>query len=147
LTEAGIPPAGGDAGGDPEAKTAAPIKAAGVGRVDKPWGYELRWAITDRYLGKLIHVSRGHALSLQYHVQKDESIYIASGELNLVLENADGVIENHRLLPGMSARVRPGRRHRFEAIEDTDLFEVSSPEIDDVVRLEDRYGREGTSAS
>ena len=116
-------------------------------RVSKPWGHEVRWAVTDRYLGKLIHINKGEQLSLQYHVQKDESIYIASGELNLVLENADGVIENHRLLPGMSARVRPGRRHRFEAIEDTDLFEVSSPEIDDVVRLEDRYGREGTSAS
>lgn len=122
------------------------LQPAGAGRVDKPWGYELRWAITDRYLGKLIHVDRGQSLSLQYHVQKDESIFIASGALDLVLEDEAGEVRTHRLTPGMSARVRPGRRHRFVAVEDTDLFEVSSPEIDDVVRLEDAYGREGTSS-
>jgi mannose-6-phosphate isomerase len=119
---------------------------AGGGRVDKPWGFELRWAITDRYLGKLIHVNAGHRLSLQYHVQKDESIFVASGLLDLVLEDDAGELQTHRLAPGMSARVRPGRRHRFIAVEDTDLFEVSSPEVDDVVRLEDAYGREGTTA-
>ena len=123
----------------------SPIAPAGSARVDKPWGYELRWAITDRYLGKLIHVDAGHRLSLQYHVQKDESIFIASGVLDLVLEDDNGVIVTHRMSAGMSARVRPGRRHRFVAVEDTDLFEVSSPEIDDVVRLEDSYGREGTN--
>jgi mannose-6-phosphate isomerase len=122
------------------------IQDAGTARVDKPWGYELRWAISDRYLGKLIHIDKGHQLSLQYHVQKDESIFIASGLLDLVLEDQEGEIRTHRLTPGMSARVRPGRRHRFIAVEDTDLFEVSSPEIDDVVRLEDSYGREGTSS-
>ncbi len=122
------------------------IQGAGAARVDKPWGYELRWAISDRYLGKLIHVDKGHQLSLQYHVQKDESIFIASGLLDLVLEDEQGEIRVHRLTQGMSARVRPGRRHRFIAVEDTDLFEVSSPEIDDVVRLEDSYGREGTSS-
>jgi mannose-6-phosphate isomerase len=122
------------------------IQQSDAGRVDKPWGYELRWAITDRYLGKLIHVDKGHQLSLQYHVEKDESIFIQAGLLDLVLENEDGVIETHRLTPGMSARVLPGRRHRFVAVEDTDLFEVSSPEIDDVVRLEDSYGREGTTS-
>jgi len=121
------------------------VRDAGAGRVDKPWGYELRWAITDRYLGKLIHVNAGHALSLQYHEVKDETIYIASGLLDLVLENPQGAVETHRLTPGMSAHIVPGRRHRFQAVEDTDLFEVSSPEIDDVVRLEDRYGREGTN--
>ena len=121
------------------------VQPAGAGRVDKPWGYELRWAITDRYLGKLIHVNAGHSLSLQYHVQKDETIYIQSGTLDLVLEDDSGVVGTHRLTQGMSARVRPGRRHRFVAVEDTDLFEVSSPEIDDVVRLEDAYGRAGTS--
>ena len=122
------------------------VQPTGTGRVDKPWGYELRWAITDRYLGKLIHVNAGQRLSLQYHVQKDETIYIQSGVLDLVLEDDAGVVGTHRLTPGMSARVRPGRRHRFVAVEDTDLFEVSSPEIDDVVRLEDAYGRTGTSA-
>jgi mannose-6-phosphate isomerase-like protein (cupin superfamily) len=124
----------------------ADIHAAGAERIDKPWGYEMRWAITDRYLGKLIHIDRGHQLSLQYHVQKDESIFVASGLLELVLEDRDGEVRVHRLTEGMSARVRPGRRHRFIAVEDTDLFEVSSPEIDDVVRLEDSYGREGTSS-
>jgi mannose-6-phosphate isomerase-like protein (cupin superfamily) len=122
------------------------VQPPGAARVEKPWGYELRWAVTDRYLGKLIHVNSGHRLSLQYHVQKDESILVAAGLLDLVLEDDDGRLETHRLSPGMSARVRPGRRHRFVAVEDTDIFEVSSPEIDDVVRLEDRYGREGTSA-
>ncbi len=123
------------------------VHAAGAARVDKPWGHEVRWAITDRYLGKLIHVKKGHQLSLQYHVQKDESIFIASGLLDLLLEDGSGEVHVHRMAAGMSARVRPGRRHRFIAVEDTDLFEVSSPEIDDVVRLEDSYGREGTSTA
>jgi len=122
------------------------IHAAGSGRVDKPWGYELRWAITDRYLGKLIHIDQGQSLSLQYHVQKDEWIYIDSGLMDLQLEDDSGVMETHSLTPGMSAHIRAGRRHRFVAVEDTELIEVSSPEIDDVVRLEDSYGRAGTSA-
>jgi mannose-6-phosphate isomerase len=124
---------------------AAAVQLAGAGRVDKPWGYELRWAVTDRYLGKLIHVSAGEKLSLQYHVQKDEAIFVSRGLLDLVLEDDHGELRTHRLSAGMSARIRPGRRHRFVAVEDTDLFEVSSPEIDDVVRLEDAYGREGTT--
>jgi mannose-6-phosphate isomerase len=123
-----------------------PISAEGSGRVDKPWGYELRWAVTERYAGKLIHVERGHQLSLQYHVQKEESIHVISGVMDLLLESDNGEIETHRLTAGMSAHIRPGRRHRFIAVEDTDLFEVSSPEIDDVVRIEDSYGRAGTSA-
>lgn len=123
-----------------------PVRSPGHGRVDKPWGYELRWAITDRYLGKLLHIRSGHALSLQYHVQKDESILLVSGSLDLVLEDDRGDLVTHRLIPGMSARILPGRRHRFVAVEDAELFEASSPEIDDVVRLEDRYGREGTTA-
>ncbi len=121
------------------------IQPVGAGRIDKPWGYELRWAINDRYLGKMIHVNAGHKLSLQYHVEKDESIFVQAGVLDLVLENASGETETHRLTAGMSARVRPGRRHRFVAVEDVDIIEVSSPEIDDVVRLEDDYGRQGTS--
>jgi mannose-6-phosphate isomerase len=116
-------------------------------RVDKPWGHEVRWAVTDRYLGKLIHINKGEQLSLQYHVQKDESILILSGVMDLVLEDERGEVRTHRMSPGMTARVRPGRRHRFVAVEDCDLVEVSSPEIDDVVRLEDRYGREGTSTA
>ncbi len=123
-----------------------PISPAGTGRVEKPWGYEIRWAVTERYAGKLIHVDRGHQLSLQYHVQKEESIHVLSGEMDLQLESNSGDVETHRLTAGMSAHIRPGRKHRFVAVEDTDLLEVSSPEIDDVVRLEDSYGRAGTSA-
>lgn len=123
-----------------------PISAAGAGRVDKPWGYELRWAVTERYAGKLIHIEGGHLLSLQYHVQKDESIHVISGVMDLQLESNSGEVETHRLTAGMSAHIRPGRKHRFIAVENTDLFEVSSPEIDDVVRIEDSYGRAGTSA-
>jgi len=123
----------------------SPVNAPDSGRVDKPWGYELRWAITDRYLGKIIHVDAGQQLSLQYHVQKDEAIMVLRGELDLVLEDDEGELVTHRLGEGMSARVRPGRRHRFRAVTDVDLVEVSSPEIDDVVRLSDDYGRAGTS--
>ncbi len=128
------------------AAASGPISAAGSGRVDKPWGYELRWAVNERYAGKLIHIEEGHLLSLQYHVQKDESIHVISGVIDLQLESNSGEIETHRLTAGMSAHIRPGRKHRFIAVEDTDLFEVSSPEIDDVVRIEDSYGRAGTSA-
>jgi mannose-6-phosphate isomerase-like protein (cupin superfamily) len=110
-------------------------------RVEKPWGYEIRWAVTDRYLGKIIHVTRGEALSLQYHERKDECLLIVSGRLDMELDGDDGELSSHRLEPGDTVRVRAGRRHRMTAVEDTDIFEVSSPEIDDVVRLEDRYGR------
>ena len=71
-------------------------------RVDKPWGYELRWAVTDRYLGKLIHINTGEQLSLQYHVQKDESILIMSGLMDLVLEDERGEVRIHRMSPGSS---------------------------------------------
>jgi mannose-6-phosphate isomerase len=128
------------------AAVSEPISPAGMGRVEKPWGYEIRWAVTERYAGKLIHIDRGHQLSLQYHVQKEESIHVLSGVMDLQLESNSGDVETYRLTAGMSAHIRPGRRHRFVAVEDTDLFEVSSPEIDDVVRLEDNYGRAGTSA-
>ena len=120
------------------------VSGPDAGRVDKPWGHELRWAVTDRYLGKVIHVDRGHRLSLQYHERKDESILVLRGALDLVLEDEAGELRTHRLTAGESARVPPGRRHRFIAVDDVDLVEVSSPEIDDVVRVEDDYGREGT---
>lgn len=128
------------------ASASGAISASGSGRVEKPWGYELRWAVTERYAGKLIHINKGHQLSLQYHVQKDEAIHVLSGVMDLHLESNSGEIETHRLTEGMSAHIRPGRTHRFAAVEDTDLVEVSSPEIDDVVRIEDSYGRAGTSA-
>ena len=110
-------------------------------RTEKPWGYELRWAITDRYLGKVLHITRGQALSLQYHNRKDESILLVNGLMDLDLEDDQGVLQVHRVHPGESKRIRPGRRHRMTAVEDCDVFEVSTPDMDDIVRLEDRYGR------
>ena len=111
-----------------------------VTRVDKPWGYELHWAKTDRYVGKLIHVNKGHALSLQYHKQKDETIFLWSGKLLFEIE-IDGTLAAREMLPGESVHVTPPTVHRMTAIEDSDIFEVSTPELHDVVRLEDRYGR------
>lgn len=113
-------------------------------RVEKPWGYELIWAHTDRYVGKLIAIRAGQRLSLQYHQKKDEAIYVIQGRLRLHLANTDGVIELHELGPGASWRIDVGRTHRFEAISDVQLVEVSTPELDDVVRLEDDFGRAGT---
>jgi mannose-6-phosphate isomerase len=112
-----------------------------VVRVEKPWGYELHWAKTDRYVGKLIHVNAGHALSLQYHNIKDETIYLHSGRLKFeIQEGPDRVIREMR--PGERVHITPKTVHRMTAVEDSDIFEVSTPELDDVVRLEDRYGRE-----
>ena len=113
-------------------------------RVDKPWGYELRWAKTDRYVGKVLHVNAGHALSLQYHNVKDETILLWSGRILFEVGDADELI-TREMAPGDSVHVTPGTIHRMTAIEDSDIFEVSTPELEDVVRLEDRYGRvEGT---
>lgn len=112
-----------------------------VRRVPKPWGHEHIWAETDRYAGKILTIRSGERLSLQFHRQKDESIYVLSGRLALTLENESGDLETHELGPGESRRIAPGRRHRFEALSDTELIEVSTPELDDVVRLEDDYGR------
>ncbi len=114
--------------------------------VNKPWGSELIWTHTDRYVGKLITIHAGQRLSLQFHHHKDESIYVVEGTLNLHLENDSGDVEQIKMGPGEFARVEPGKIHRFEAITDTKIIEVSTPELDDVVRLEDDYGREGTSA-
>jgi mannose-6-phosphate isomerase len=110
-------------------------------KVDKPWGYELRWAITDRYLGKILHVNKGEALSLQYHDRKDEWQYIVRGVIDTELGGPDGELTTRRMAAGDTLRITPGTRHRLTAVEDTDIFEVSTPEIDDVIRLEDRYGR------
>ena len=109
-------------------------------RIDKPWGYELHWAKTDRYVGKLIHVNKGHALSLQYHVKKDETIHLWSGEMVLVLQE-DGKLVDHPMRPGDSYHVTPGTIHRMRAVTDVDVLEVSTPEVEDVVRVQDDYGR------
>ena len=110
-------------------------------KVDKPWGYELRWAITDRYAGKILHVKKGEALSLQYHERKDEYQYLLRGAIDMELGRGDGKLTTRRMMAGDTLHITPGTRHRLTAIEDSDIFEVSTPEIDDVVRLEDRYGR------
>lgn len=112
-------------------------------RVNKPWGHEEIWAETDRYAGKILFVRRGKRLSLQLHRSKDESIYVLRGTLRLTLEGDGGELEITTLQPGESRRIAPGRRHRFEAVEDCELVEVSTPELDDVVRFEDDYGRAG----
>ncbi len=111
-----------------------------VTRVEKPWGYELHWAKTDRYVGKVIHINKGHALSLQYHNVKDETIYLWSGKLLFEIE-INGVLTKREMQPGEAVHVTPKTVHRMTAIEDADVFEASTPELQDVVRLEDRYGR------
>ena len=115
-------------------------------RVDKPWGHELIWALTDRYCGKILVIETGRRLSLQYHEQKDEAILVMSGRLLLHLDDDNGTMTSRELGPGEGAHVAVGRRHRYEAIERVELVEVSTPELDDVVRVEDDFGREGTSA-
>ena len=109
-------------------------------RVDKPWGHELIWARTDRYVGKILHIEPGHVLSLQYHNKKDESIYVLSGEIILRTQLGEKVTER-RVRAGEAFHIPPTQIHQFEAVTVTDLLEASTPELDDVVRLEDRYGR------
>ena len=111
-----------------------------VTRVDKPWGYELHWAHTDRYVGKIIHVNKGHALSLQYHNVKDETIFLWSGKLLFEIE-INGQLVRREMAPGEAVHVTPKTVHRMTALEDSDILEASTPELQDVVRLEDRYGR------
>jgi quercetin dioxygenase-like cupin family protein len=109
-------------------------------RVEKPWGYELIWARTDRYVGKILHIDPGHVLSLQYHNRKDESIYVLKGEIILRLQQGDTLIER-QMKEGEAFHIEPKVVHQFEAVDASDLLEASTPEIDDVVRLKDRYGR------
>jgi len=118
-----------------------------VRRVEKPWGHELIWALTDTYCGKLLFVKAGQALSLQFHRTKDEAWLIQSGRVKLELgEVGETVLKEEIVGAGAAFHYRPGTVHRVTAIEDTTILEVSTPELDDVVRLEDAYGREGTSA-
>lgn len=114
-------------------------------RVAKPWGHEIVFAENERYAGKILHIDGGHSLSLQYHERKDETLYVLSGEVTLLVD-IDGTLTEKTLHPGEAFRVRPGQRHRLRSDAACELVEVSSPELDDVVRLEDAYGREGTTA-
>lgn len=116
--------------------------AGGIERIEKPWGYELLWARTDRYVGKVLFIRKGHKLSFQYHRVKDETIYLQSGEMLLTVQAQGAVAPITRSMkPGECCHIPPGVRHRMEAVEDCRVFEVSTTELDDVVRLEDSYGR------
>ena len=116
-------------------------------RVEKPWGWELIWAHADSYVGKLLFVRAGQSLSLQFHREKDESWYVESGRAKLELGDAGSAVLNEAVITsGACFRFRPGTVHRVTALEDTTILEVSTPHLDDVVRLEDAYGRAGTSA-
>lgn len=118
-----------------------------VRRVDKPWGYEIIWAHTDRYVGKVLHINAGQALSVQYHERKDETVYLLAGEMKYwVQPDGEQELRDMRLRIGDAFRITPGTVHYMEAVTDCDVLEASTPELDDVVRLKDRYGREGTSA-
>lgn len=109
-------------------------------KVTKPWGYELHWAVTDRYVGKVLHVNAGHALSLQYHTRKEETLLLWSGRLLLEIQVGERLVARE-MRPGERVHIPPRTVHRLTALEDSDIFEVSTPELEDVVRLEDRYGR------
>ena len=110
-------------------------------RMDKPWGYEVVWAISELYCGKMLFVRAGEALSLQLHRRKDETIHVQAGLVEIAIGGGTDALATEVVAPGRGFRVRPGLLHRMQALEDSVLLEVSTPELDDVVRLEDRYGR------
>jgi len=116
-------------------------------RVDKPWGYEIWWARTDRYVGKILHINAGESLSLQYHNVKDETIMVQAGTLLFETGSKDDPtrLTKNEMKQGDIFHIPPHTVHRMTGVTDVDLVEVSTPELDDVVRLEDRYGRAGTS--
>jgi mannose-6-phosphate isomerase len=118
-----------------------------VRTVPKPWGHETIWASNDLYVGKILHVKAGQSLSVQYHNVKDETVYLLNGEMKywVQLEGSDE-LQDQRLTTGEAFRITPGTIHYIEAVTDCDVLEASTPHLDDVVRLKDRYGREGTSA-
>ena len=110
-------------------------------RIEKPWGYELIWAETDEYVGKILHVTAGEALSLQYHEVKDETFFLLEGQLLLQVGSSIEDLSEYRMLEGQSFHMRSQTIHRMIAETDSDILEVSTPHLDDIVRLEDRYGR------
>lgn len=129
----------------PVSGTTAPPGPVDVITVPKPWGHETIWAHTDRYVGKILHIKAGHALSIQYHNRKDETVHLLSGQLVYRVQRGESLDDMH-LECGDSFRITPGTIHQMEAVTDCDVLEASTPELDDVVRLSDRYGREGTNA-
>jgi mannose-6-phosphate isomerase len=118
-----------------------------VTRVEKPWGYELIYAVTETYCGKMLCVRSGHALSLQYHERKDETIYLDDGLAEIEIGPAGGPLARETVWPGHAFRLRPGTVHRLRAVHDCVFLEVSTPHLDDVVRLEDNYGRTGHASA
>jgi mannose-6-phosphate isomerase-like protein (cupin superfamily) len=117
-----------------------------VKTVPKPWGHETIWAHTDHYVGKVLHIKAGQALSVQYHNKKDETIHLLRGRMIYRVHDDQGILRDVELVEGQSYRNEPGTVHQMEAVTDCDVLEASTPHLDDVVRLSDRYGREGTSA-
>ena len=127
----------------------------GIRTVPKPWGHETIWAVTPDYVGKILHIKAGQALSVQYHNQKDETVYLLSGELVYRVQEGDArqggnalnalAMHDVKLKRGEAFRISPGTVHQMEAITDCDILEVSTNHPDDIVRLRDRYGREGTN--
>jgi mannose-6-phosphate isomerase len=115
--------------------------------VSKPWGHEVVWALTKDYAGKVLVIKAGHQLSLQFHKVKEKTIYLAAGKLRFLFENDLGQMEEHLLTPGMSFHTPPNRKHRLIAVEDCQVFEVSTPHLDDLVRLDDAYGRVPTGGA
>ena len=115
-------------------------------KVEKPWGHEMIWAVTDRYVGKVLHIKAGEKLSLQYHVKKDETVMVWTGRIRFEFFGDGQSPQFKEMGPGEAFHVTPGLRHRMIALEDIDMFEGSTTELDDVVRIEDAYGRKGTSA-
>ena len=112
-----------------------------VKRVEKPWGYELVYASTERYCGKMLFIRAGEQLSLQFHKEKDETIYVQSGRVEFEIGDPGKPVDTEVVASGRAFRLEPGTVHRMRALEDATLLEVSTPEANDVVRLEDRYGR------
>jgi mannose-6-phosphate isomerase len=124
-----------------------PVGVVQPRRVEKPWGYELIWAETDLYAGKILHVDQGECLSLQFHEEKDETIYVLRGRVRFRVGDSLEELRDVVLEEGHAIRMQPGTIHQMEALTDCDMLEASTPELDDVVRLEDRYGRAGGESS
>jgi mannose-6-phosphate isomerase-like protein (cupin superfamily) len=112
-----------------------------VSRIEKPWGYEIIYALTDRYCGKVLFIRKDEQLSLQFHREKDEVIYVHAGRIEMEIGDPGGPLDVEVVGPGHAFHIEPGTVHRWRALEDTTVLEVSTPEIDDIVRLDDRYGR------